>query len=277
MPSGDTFRKVLADAVRYFAQWGYENPDVLNTWILKLRLAAEREAGSLPEKQKKLAQSLSRIFGQMIRKGRLLERANPHVSKVTLQMIAPSLRSELDRRILASADLIRLNRTRAIEETLQRFSGWASSVPPGGSGSMSLRDVSSHIAKPLQSRTFEERRLAIDQGHKLVANVNHILALQSGAIAMKWRHVHQPGYDGRPEHIARDGQIFLLKDSWAKEKGLVRKGPNPYYDDIDQVSFLPFCRCWAEFKVSLSELPDEMLTKKGKALRDQTRVTLNAV
>ena len=277
MPSGESFRSVLSEAVRYFSKWGYENPSVLNTWILRLRIAAEKESGPLPAKQKKLAQSLSQLFGQMIRKGRLVERANPHVSKVTLQMIAPSLRAELDRRILASADLIRLNRTKAIEETLQRFSGWATSIPPGGSGAVSLRDVSSHIGKPLRSRTFEERRLAIDQGHKLIANVNHIIALQSGAIAMRWRHVHQPGYDGRPEHIERDGEYFLLKDSWAKDKGLVRKGPNPYYDDIDQVSTLPFCRCWAEFKTSLSELPDDMLTKKGKALRDETRVTLHAV
>lgn len=271
MPS-DRFRKVLEEAIRYFEKWGYENPDVLMDWITRLRNAAETEQGSLSSKQRKLAESLRSIFYQMTKKGRMIENANPHVTRLTLQIIAPSLRNELDRRILASADLIKLNRTRAIEETLQRFSGWSTSIPPGGSGAVSKREVANHIAKPLHSRSFEERRLAIDQGHKLIANVNHIIGIQSGGIAVKWRHVHQAGYNGRPEHEERDGQFFLLKDSWAKEKGLVKKGPNPYYDDIDQVGVAPFCRCWVEFKISLSQLPPEFLTKKGQKTLEETRI-----
>ena len=275
MPS-NSFRQTLEGAIRYFAKWGYENPAILLNWIMTLRGAAEKESGSLSEKQKKVSDSLTSIFRQMIQKGRLIERANPHVSKVTLQMISPSMRSELDRRIMASADLIKLNRTKAIEETLQRFSGWSTSIPPGGSGAVDKRAVSSRIAKPLQDRTFEERRLAIDQGHKLIANVNHIVGIQSGAIAVKWRHVHQAGYDGRPEHEARDGQIFVLKDSWAREKGLVKRGENPWFDDIDQPATAPFCRCWAEYKISLSQLPEDCLTAKGKKTLEETRIAHNA-
>ncbi len=271
MPS-NSFRQVLSEAVAYFEKWGYENPSVLLTWITRIRMAAEKEAGTLASRQKNVRDALNSIFYRMTQKGRLIERANPGISKVTIRMIAPSLKSELDRRILASADLIRLNRDRAIEETLQRFSGWCTSIPPGGSGAVEKREVISHISKPLQSRTFEERRLAIDQGHKLVANVNHIIGVQSGAIAVKWRHVHQAGYDGRPEHEARDGQIYVLKDSWAREKGLVKAGSNPFYDDIDQVSVAPFCRCWAEFKISLSQLPEDCLTAKGKKTLEETRI-----
>ena len=268
----DNLRKVLQEAVRNFTLYGFENPAILQTWLLRLRVAAQKEAGPLAAKQQKLRESLTSLFRSMTRKGRMIERANPHVSKVTIDMIAPALRSELDRRILASADLIRLNRDRSIEETLQRFSGWSTSIPPGGSGAVDRREVIAHISKPLHSRTFEERRLAIDQGHKLISNVNHMIGIQSGAIAVKWRHVHQAGYDGRPEHEARDGEYFLLKESWAKEKGFVKKGPNPYYEDIDQAAALPFCRCWVEYKISLSQLPDDMLTKKGRKAMEETRI-----
>ena len=273
MPSNNgNFRSVLGEAIAYFEKWGYENPAVLLTWITRLRIAAEKEAGPLAVRQKKVSDALASIFYRMIRKGRMIERANPHVSKITLRMISPSMKAELDRRIMASADLIKMNRTKSIEETLQRFSGWSTSIPPGGSGSIDKREIVSHISRPLQSRTFEERRLSIDQGHKLIANVNHIIGIQSGAIAVKWRHVHQAGYDGRPEHEARDGEFFVLRESWAREKGLVKKGPNPFYDDIEQVSVAPFCRCWAEFKVSLSQLPKEFLTQKGMKILEETRM-----
>jgi hypothetical protein len=55
------------------------------------------------------------------------------ISRFTLNYLEPKLRTELDRRILASVDLIQLNRRKAIDTTLSRFSGWASSIPSADS------------------------------------------------------------------------------------------------------------------------------------------------
>ncbi len=164
----------------------------------------------------------------------------------------------LSQRIAINADLIKLDRDNAIETTLRRFAGWASSVPEQGSRAIDRREVKAHIAKPLRQLPFTERRMMIDQGFKLAAAIDHVEAELGGAIAMRWRHVHQAGYDARPEHVARDGKVFALRGNWAMEKGLMKRGPHPYYDEIDAVAEKPYCQCWAEPIYSVAKLPDDM-------------------
>src|SRR5207247_2394734 len=103
-----------------------------------------------------------------------------------IDQIKPALHAELERRIMASADLIKLNRKAAIEKTVQRFSGWATSVPPGGTRATDKKKEKDSIKKSLKSLPFEERRVIIDQSHKFVANLNEIVAKDGGAIAGRW-------------------------------------------------------------------------------------------
>jgi len=116
----------------------------------------------------------------------------------------------------------------------------------------------------MRSYSFEERRLYIDQGHRLIANVSAVIAEQTGAIGFFWRHVHQLNYDGRPEHEERDKKFYVIRDSWAMQRGLMKRGPNPYSDEIDMPAQKIFCRCWAEYADSLKDVPDENLTEKGR-------------
>ncbi|MFP1463127.1 hypothetical protein ACLB1E_23590 [Escherichia coli] len=52
---------------------------------------------------------------------------------------------------------------------------------------------------------FISRRVAIDQGHKLASNVKYLLAVQSGAIALRWHsNWRRPGYKYRQDHKERD-------------------------------------------------------------------------
>ncbi|EJT9718020.1 hypothetical protein NM794_005086, partial [Escherichia coli] len=75
---------------------------------------------------------LRKTYDLQVSKAGALER-HKGLSRFTLNYMEPKLRSELDRRILASADLIKLNRKKAIDTTLSRFSGWASSIPSADS------------------------------------------------------------------------------------------------------------------------------------------------
>jgi hypothetical protein len=200
----------------------------------------------------------------MLEGGGLAE-LNKGIAPYRLEQIKPTLRPELDRRISASANLIQLNRQQAIDKTLQRFSGWSTSIPPGGVSIETKREVKTNIRKPLQSQTFEERRVLIDQGHKLISSINEIVATDGGAIAGLWRsHWREANYDYREDHKERDQQVYLIRDSWADQAGLVRKGGRPYYDEIDAVGQAPFCRCFIVWIYALRDLPADMLTAKGR-------------
>lgn len=270
-PINFTFYEVLTAAVRDISEHGYDNPARLADWLRKLRVAANVQLPSSDVMQNQMERALERAFQRSISKAAVL-RHHPGVSKFTVDQIAPELRSELRRRIFASADLIKLNREQAIEKTLQRFSGWATSIPDGGSKVVDRAEVKGHIAKALRSGTYEERRLAIDQGHKLLSSVSAVIGIQTGAIAAMWRsNWRQPGYDYRPDHKERDKRIYAVRGSWAMDQGLLKKG-NGYIDEITQPAEEPFCRCYYVYLNNLRDVPDSMLTEKGRRVLEDTRL-----
>ena len=267
----ETFHDVLTAAVADLAAHGYDNPYRLAEWLKRLRIAAITTLPSDSQMDRKMQMAMETAFKRAIGKSRTTK-IHPGVSRFTIQHIEPRLRSELTRRILAGADLIKLNREQAIEKTLQRFSGWASSIPAGGSRAVDKLEVKKHIGKPLQSMPYEERRLHIDQGHKLMSAIDATIAQQTGAIAAVWHsHWRQAGYDYREDHKERDQKIYAIRGSWAFEQGLVNKGDG-YLDEITQPAEEPFCRCFATYISIMRDIPERMLTAKGKRLLEEVRL-----
>jgi hypothetical protein len=259
----NTFRRILKAAVDDFAARGFVSEQQVTYWMALLRNAAEREIGSESKMAEDVRRALGAVFQRAVRGGRVAERV-PEVGKYTIAMIEPRLRAELDRRILASLDLIKLRRKETIEKTLRRFSGWTTSIPAGGRGVIDKREVRANIGKDLQTVRWERRRVEIDQGHKLVANIAAVVAEQNGAIAGRWRsNWRQAGYDYREDHKGRDGRIWIVRNSWAVEQGLVSRS-TPYLDTISQPAQEPFCRCWWEWILSPRRLPKDLLTRKGR-------------
>lgn len=155
----------------------------------------------------------------------------------------------------------------AVEKTLQRFSGWVTSQPTSPTAKPDVRAVAREILKPVAQVRFERRRVAIDQGAKLIASVAHVVAMGAGAIAAIWhdRGEDDHGYDARPEHLKRSGKLFLVRDSWAAKEGLIKKIPGVQYtDEVEQPAELPFCSCSYEYVTVPHDLPEEMLTAKGR-------------
>lgn len=260
-----TFRALLLEGIRKFAADGYGSETELQEWLMRLHAALEREVPTDEESRKLLARALENVYNREIRTG--LPKRVHGVTRYTLDRVAPQLRAELDRRIFAGVDLIKLNRQAAVQKTLQRFSGWVSSVPAGGTSETNLRKVAADVGKSIAQLRFEARRVAIDQGHKLSAAVAQTVAEGEGAIAAIWhdRGAVDKGYDARPAHLARDGKLFLIRDSWAMQEGLVKKtGAVQYTDEIEQVAQLPFCACTYEYLTSPGRLPPDLLTAKGK-------------
>lgn len=273
MPTGNSFYDVLTQAINEIAEHGYDSPERIAYWQDQLRRAAERTMRPQHTIAKMLRDALDGIYRKLVEKQGAL-RFHPGVARFTLERLRPQLRGELDRRILASADLIRLNRKNAIEKTLQRFAGWSTSIPKGGSSQVNRAETKRRIRKSMRGLPFEERRVLIDQGHKLTAAISQTIAQGGGAIAGTWRsNFRQPGYDYRPDHKERDGEVYALRGNWAMDGGLMKAGPAGYYDQITAVGEEPFCRCYMIWIYNLRDLPDDMLTVKGRRELEAVRLS----
>ena len=267
-----TFHEVLTAAVRDISENGYDDVARLDDWLKRLRLAAIADLPSQEEIQSRMQLAMKTVFDRTFSKSNVLK-YHPGVPRFTVERLKPFARAELDRKILAATSLIKLNREQAVEKMLQRAAGWMTSIPEQGSKVVERIDVKEHIAKPIQQVKYEARRCQIDQGAKLVAAINEVVATQGGAIAGKWRsHFRRPGYDYREDHKERDGLVYLIRGSWAHQQGLVKAGRAGYTDQITAAAEEPFCQCWYVYFYALRELPEEMLTVKGKTLLEETRL-----
>ena len=241
-------------------QYGFDNQKRLDFWIEKLREAAVKSLITEKEMQKEIERSLSQVYSRLVTKGGLL---NANVSKFTLDKLKPKLRAELDRRIMASANLIKYNREETISNTLRRFAGWATSIPIGGTDIVDKKKEKKNIRKDLATIDFNERRVIIDQTHKLINNINELVATDNGAIAGKWHsHWKQLNYDYREDHKERDEKIYVVRGSWADKQGYLNH-PYGYTDQITQPGEEVYCRCNYVYLYNLKQCKD-ILTKKGE-------------
>ena len=256
------FDDLLREYIDEISDNGFDSANV-GQMMNALRQAANESFISDAELQKRMRIALELYFKRSLTKTRM-NKVNPGVSRFTIDRLAPSLRTELERRILANADMIKLNREQAIDKTLQRFAGWASSVPKGGSRAINKSEVKADIGKTARQLKYEVRRREIDQGHKLMASIDAVVAQQGQAIAMQWNsHWMRKGYDFRPDHKERDGKIYAIRGSWAVDAGLINKGAG-YTDEMTAVAEEINCTCFATYLFSLRDLPESMLTQKGR-------------
>lgn len=270
-----TFQEILTEAVRDIVDHGFDSMERVEVWLRRLRQAAETEATPVHEMEEQLRAHLGAAYRRQVERGALLTR-HPGISVYTIDKVRPELRAELERRLKMNRELIRLNRDAAIERVSQRFSGWASSVPAGGSDVVDVRKVKKDVRKSLAQLPFTERRVAIDQGHKFTAALSDIIAKSGGAIAGRWHsHWRETGYDYRPNHKRRegtgDGKVYIIRGSWAHAEGLVNRADG-YTDEMTQPAEEPYCRCWYEYVYALRDLPESALTAKGKAALRNVRV-----
>lgn len=275
--ASQSFYQIVSEAIRYYEEHGFQSAEELQIWVERIRKAAIDSLVPESTLDETLRKTLGGIYSRLIDDGQILK-THKGVARFTIERLKPKLRTELDRRLMVSRSLIKLNREQMVERTAQRFAGWASSIPAGGSRAVEVKDVKDNIRKALTSLPFEERRVHIDQGHKFTAALNEIVAVDGGAIAMRWNsHWRRPGYQYRKDHKERDQRIYLLRTSWAKEKGLVKPGDAGYYDDITKVGEEVHCSCFATWIYAIRDLPEDMLTNKGREALAEARAKIAAM
>ena len=270
-----TLDEILREAMEDFAENGFRTKKQLDGWMRRLEEAVKRSMRTEAEMERILAKSLRTIFGRFMKNGAY--RVKPGVQRFTVERLKPAMRTDLNRRILASAQLIKLNRETAIAQTLRRFSGWATSIQKGGTEAVDFTKAKRDIKKGITKLPFEERRVLIDQGYKFSASLREVIAMDGNAIAAEWvSHWRQAGYDYREDHKERDDKIYLIRGSWAEEKGLIKPGKVGYTDEITKPGEEVFCRCSYRYIYNLRDLPPDMLTEKGKAEMERVKKALAA-
>lgn len=270
---GQSYTNILTAAIDDMVANGYDSPERVAHWMSELRRAADRTMRTTSQVEQDLRNALLQVYRRMIENGGIAQ-FHQGVGRFTVEKLRPQLRAELDRRIVASLGLIRLNREDAVQKSQRRFSGWATSIPAGGTDATDgryRREQRAEIRKPLAREKFVERRVVIDQGHKLFSNLSDIVATDGGAIGGVWRsNWKQPGYDYREDHKERDGKFYVIKTGWAFQRGLITKCDG-FVDDITKPAEEPFCRCRYRFEYALRGVPREYLTTKGVAALAEAR------
>jgi hypothetical protein len=335
----ENFLKIVSLAIEDFIENGYSSTEQLNFWILKIRKAAKEYL--IPEHI--LYTNLKKILKQSF---------NKKINGKNINRIKTQLNNELEKSLFAASSIIKINREKLIEKSINQFSGWATSLPakegpkpsflvpkkisygigsqgpvgqgpvgqgpvgqgpvgqgPVGQGPVGqgpgarsqklgrgrikkisefkattpelrkeINEIKKKYKKEVLSRIktknklkktfsqleFEDRRVLIDQNHKLVSSINDLLARDSGAIAARWHsHWREMNYNFREEHKLLDDKIFVIRDNWAIQNGLMSKGLG-FTDELEKPAQLPFCRCYYEYVYNLSDLPEFFLTEKGK-------------
>jgi len=265
-----TFNETIAAAIKDFEEHGYDSIERVQRWEKAIEEAARRTMTPESELLAAMRKVLEDTYRRLItRKGIL--RFNPGVEDYMLRKATPKLREQLAQRIVAAAQLIKLNRDEQIALTLRRFSGLATSIPKGGTDLLKSREIKEKLTKPLTSLPFRDRRVLIDQGHKLTASLSEIVAQEDGAIAGIWHsHWRESGYDYREDHKERDKQVYYVPDSWAMKQGFIKRVRGHSTDDITKPGEEVFCRCYYQWLYNLNELPRDALTKKGMAAMRRT-------
>ncbi len=259
-----TFYEVITAAINDIESTGY-SPARVEYWSDLIQKKLRETMPTVGRSQDAIDRELRAIYGRLVDKGGLLKLMPSGVSQYTIDRLRPALRGRLSRALTANQGLIRLNKDATVLRTRQRFEGWASSIPEGGSKTVEKRATSKEIRKALASLPFEERRVAIDQGQKLFADLCGIAAEGSGAIAGRWSSQwQQPNYNYREDHKERDGLIYVLRDGWAYKEGLITSCDG-FMDEITRPAEEVYCRCRYVYIFALRKMPDEFITKKGWA------------
>lgn len=257
------FYETVSAAIRDIEEHGFDSMKRVQDWQDKIVAAARRSMMSEAALQKALHRTFHRIYDRMLKSG--YTKVAPGVARFSVEQLRPKLRRELERRMMTSQQLIKLNRDAMIEKTKQRFGGWASSVPAGGSRAVDRKDVSQNVRKALTQLPFEERRVMIDQGQKFLSDLSDIIATDNDAIAAVWHsHWRQAGYDYREDHKERDKQVYAIRGNWAIEQGFMKVGPAGYTDEITRPGEEVFCRCDYEYIYNIRDLPEYMITVRGR-------------
>jgi hypothetical protein len=198
------------------------------------------------------------------------------VGRYTLERVKPNLRPALVAGILDMAEdaadqIGDDDREAVISAVLGRFANWLTAVPTAR-----RLPRPAQIPLPLVNEPLEERRrqVLLHMGIRFSGMLQRLQVLDGGALAMIWREGLNEEYQYDPPHPDRDGQIYLVRSSWAFERGLIQPGPAGFVEDVPGPGVEHYCRCHGQWLFNLRDLPDALLTALGQSELAQARLRI---
>ena len=262
-----SFSTVLGLAVGAIALYGLLSSKQLKDWEKALIAAALFTFMQPKEMNVVLYKRLDGIYKDMVTDKKLLKKY-PNMDRGAFDRAKDKILHRLALRKFLGADLIEKNYRESIDTVVRRFIGWASSVPAGGIKELDREVEKRKIQKAILSVDAEGKFIVRDQMHKFQTEIEEILSVDGQAIAAKWHSQWRvPGYNYREKHkhIDVSGEVFVIRDNWALQGRLMKLSGRKYTDSIIRPGMEPNCKCVYEYIYSLSDLPDDMLTAKGRA------------
>jgi hypothetical protein len=141
-------------------------------------------------------------------------------------------------------------------------------VPNGGTKDKTFRTNIVEIKKELRAVSNWSELFAILKQTSFTDEIEYLFVREGGAIAAIW-HYRQFEEEGELQktfdHQGRDRRVYAVRENWAIEKGLMQAGSDGYIEEITRPKQDAGCCCDFEYLYALRDLPDIMLTAKGKS------------
>lgn len=176
--------------------------------------------------------------------------------------------SALERVVSAARADSDVFRSREIREALDVFENWANSVPSGGSKEKVYRLNAADVRGAIKSVASWDKRFFISHRRDFTSELDYLFKAQRGAIAARWEWYRYPEDD---PHEDLNGKIFLVRGSWAHERGLIKTEGMEFLDER-ALPGVANCTCSCCYLNALRALPLAMLTEEGVRLLQQNPV-----
>ncbi len=152
-------------------------------------------------------------------------------------------------------------------------------VPIGGTKDKAIKGKIAEIKKELRSLAKWDRIFYIYKAISFLSEIEYIFVLTKNPLAAIWRYGNldaQGEYQKTYNHQQRDGRVYAIRGSWAIEKGFMKVGPAGYLDEISRPHQEVGCMCSLRWVVNVDDLPDEMITDKGRQELDRMTAVIQA-
>lgn len=217
------------------------------------------------------------------------KRYHSGVKAYRINDLSPDYRKEVQNAVDNSIGLIKTQNAEFIQVVQNRIRNWSTIPTPETRGQVpgSKEDIIQSLSKYLKATpkrydTKEHRDFILrDQSKKLISAMNNITAKKGGAIGFIWHNRRDKKVVGNPaglwpnptrlhgDHWDREKKFYILSNSWAFKRGLIKKTKNVILDiDLKDgiAGVAPGCRCWTEYIYNIEDIPvkdKSCITKKG--------------
>lgn len=154
-------------------------------------------------------------------------------------------------------------RRQELDAALNVFTNWAESIPIGGTKDKSFRNQAREVRLYLKAFQKWDSYYFIAKNGNFISKLKHLAAKSNGAIAASWCFYKGNGciYS---EHEDHNEEFFLIRNSWAIQQKLIASSNTTRYTDELTTPRSDGCTCSYRYIFSLSNLPNVILTSKGK-------------